>query len=398
MNIALVSQEYPPETAKGGIGSQTYTKAHGLASLGHQVHVISRSTDGNRHDYEDGPVAVTRISGMEYSMDIYTEIGDWITYSAQIAQVIESVHKKTPLNLVEFPEWAAEGYVHLLNRSEWNHIPTAIHLHGPLVMFTRTMGWPELDSTHYRVGTFMESTCLKLADAVFSSSKCSIDWCAEHYGLDPRGVPIIHTGVDRSLFYPRPTPLSSRPTIIFVGKIVDNKGVRELVASACQLAQEIPDLCLQLIGRGPEKVVKELRQYAKARNLNNLIDLPGFVSREDLPDFLSRAHVFAAPSIYEGGPGFVYLEAMACGLPVIACEGSGASEVVAERGLLVPPSDIEALTESLRHLLTDESLRLSLVEKGKSYVKDYADSKQCIERLASFYSAVSKGKVWKEVA
>ena len=46
LRIALVSQEYPPETAKGGIGSQTFLKAHGLAALGHEVHVISRSADG----------------------------------------------------------------------------------------------------------------------------------------------------------------------------------------------------------------------------------------------------------------------------------------------------------------------------------------------------------------
>ena len=50
MIIVLVSQEYPPETARGGIGSQTYVKAHGLAGFGHEVYVISRSTDDKRHE------------------------------------------------------------------------------------------------------------------------------------------------------------------------------------------------------------------------------------------------------------------------------------------------------------------------------------------------------------
>ena len=49
MKVALVSQEYPPETARGGIGSQTFTKAKGLSSLGHEIFVISRSTDAYRH-------------------------------------------------------------------------------------------------------------------------------------------------------------------------------------------------------------------------------------------------------------------------------------------------------------------------------------------------------------
>ena len=97
---------------------------------------------------------------------------------------------------MDFPEYGAEGYVHLLNQTEWNHIPTVIHLHGPLVMLAHTIGWPDLDSEFYRVGTEMEHTCLRLADAVFTSSRTSAEWCARQYGLDVAHVPVIHTGVD----------------------------------------------------------------------------------------------------------------------------------------------------------------------------------------------------------
>ena len=90
----------------------------------------------------------------------------------------------------------------------------------------------------------------------------------------------------------------------------------------------------------------------------------------ELPEHLSRAHVFAAPSLYEGGPGFVYLEAMACGLPVIACAGSGAAEVVfpGENGLLVPPGDVDALADALRQLLGDAIGRAEMGERARRYV------------------------------
>src|SRR6266851_7081721 len=202
MRICLVSQEYPPETADGGIGYQTYAKAHGLACRGHQIHVISTSEDHRRQEYADGPVHVLRIPGYWDRMPICSKPVEWITYSAEVAAAIAGLHAQSPLDLVEFPEYGAEGYVHLLNQTKWNHIPTVIHLHGPLVMFAHAMGWPEIDSEFYRVGTMMEGTCLRLADAVYSSSACSAQWCARYYGLASDRIPVLHTGVDTHLFRP----------------------------------------------------------------------------------------------------------------------------------------------------------------------------------------------------
>jgi len=397
MRIALVSQEYPPESAKGGIGSQTLLKAHGLAARGHQVHVLSRSATGEETRRDDQGVQVLRIPGVERRMAVHTEIADWLTYSAEVARALASLHAVTPLDLVEFPEWAAEGSVHLLNRTEWNSIPTVIHLHGPLVMFAHTMGWPEKDSEFYRVGTAMEGACLRLADAVFSSSGCSADWCAKHYGLKRDRIPVMHTGIDTELFAPCSVPKASRPTLIFVGKLVPNKGVRLLVRAACELAAEFPGLHLRLLGRGDPAMVKELENLARNASLPELLDLPGFVDRADLPDHLSRAHVFAAPSQYEGGPGFVYLEAMACGLPVIACAGSGAAEVVrpGQNGLLVPPQDGPALVAALRSLLRDTAKSQAMGDRAREYVVAETNSKRCLEKLEAFYLAVARGKTAK---
>ena len=386
MRIALVSQEYPPETAKGGIGTQTFLKAHGLAALGHEVHVISRSADGKISTRDDHGVHVTRVPGFDARMHIYTEAADWLTYSAEVAAAVAALHAKSPLDVVDFPEWGAEGYVHLLNRTEWNHIPTVVHLHGPLVMFAHTMGWPEVDSEFYRTGTAMEGACVRLADAVFSSSACSADWCAKHYGVKRELIPVLHTGVDTKLFSPHDVPKSGRPTIVFAGKLARNKGVHLLVEAACRLANEFPGLHLRLLGRGDEKVLGELKNLA--RDFPSLLETPGFIERNALPEHFSRAHIFAAPSQYEGGPGFVYLEAMACGLPVIACAGSGAAEVISpeQTGLLTPAEDVGALAELLRRLLNDEKLRNAMGERARHYVLEHADSQACLKRIESFYA------------
>ena len=85
MRLALVSQEYPPETGYGGIGSQTYLKAHGLASMGHEVYTISHSTDQARHEYKDGIVNLIRIPGLDERLSIHTEPVRWLTYSVEVA-------------------------------------------------------------------------------------------------------------------------------------------------------------------------------------------------------------------------------------------------------------------------------------------------------------------------
>ena len=392
MRVALVSQEYPPETAKGGIGTQTYLKAQGLATLGHEVHVLSRTRAKQVSKSANGNVQVTRIPGMDSRTGIFTEIADWATYSGEVAAALASIHAETPLDLIDFPEWGAEGFIHLVNRTEWNRIPTVIHLHGPLVMFGHTMGWPEINSEFFKVGTTMEGACVRLADAVFSSSRCSVRWCAEHYGLRSEDVPIIHTGVDVDHFRPGKGAPAKRPTIIFAGKLTRNKGVFLLAEAAARLTEDFPDLQVRLVGYGEPQIVEQLKKIAVSKGAHDLIDFPGFISNSDLPEHLGRAHVFAAPSEYEGGPGFVYLEAMACGLPVIACAGSGAAEVVreGENGFLVPPGDITALTEVLRTLLRDGDQRRRMGEEARRFVLREADSRTCLKKLEAFYLEVSR--------
>jgi glycosyltransferase involved in cell wall biosynthesis len=391
MRICLVSQEYPPETADGGIGYQTHAKAHGLARKGHEVHVISMSPDHQQHEYRDELVQVLRIPGCWHRLPICSPAVEWLTYSVEVAAAVAGLHSRSPLDLLEFPEYGAEGYVHLLNRTEWNLIPAVIHLHGPLVMFAHTMRWPDTHSEFYRLGTMMEGSCLRLADAIYSSSACSAEWCARHYGIARERIPVLHVGVNPQLFAPHPVPKETRPTVIFVGRIDPNKGVDLLVDAACTLAAKYPDLLLRLLGRGDAAVIDGLRSKAARAGLPELLDFPGYVSRQELPEQLCRAHVFAAPSVYEGGPGFVYLEAMACGLPVIGCDGSGVSEVVThgKDGLLVPPRDREALVEGLDRLLSDSARRAEMGACARSRVLAEAASEACLDRIEAFYKATA---------
>lgn len=394
MKIAIVSQEYPPETAKGGIGSQTYIKACGLARRGHQIFVISRSVNDNRHESMQDDVCVIRIPGMEAQFVDMTETVQWITHSVAVAVELDQLHKRVELDLVDFPEWAAEGYTYLLNRSEWNYVPVVIQLHGPLVMFGHRLQWPDMASNFYRTGIHMEATCVQLADAVFSSSRCSTDWIQRFYQPGKKTILTIHLGIDTAQFFPKPIAKHKRLTILFSGKIVPNKGIEELVEAAAILTKNFPDLCLRVLGKGDEKYIQQLKEKAESLDAPLLLQFPGFIQKEHLPEELSRAHVFAAPSWYEGGPGFVYLEAMACGLPVVGCSGSGVEEIITsdETGMLVPPKDSKALQNALQKILSDKSFSEMLGANARAYVQWEADSEHCLDKLEAFYLSVVKQK------
>src|SRR5207249_6511568 len=143
-----------------------------------------------------------------------------------------------------------------------------------------------------------------------------------------------------------------------------------------------PGLLLRIVGRGDPELATELQAKANDAGKPNLLELAGFVERTQLPSFLASADVFVAPSIYEGGPGFVYLEAMACGLPVIACDGSGIDEIITpgENGMLVPPKNVKALEGVLRKLLSDNEALEVMGRKARKYVIKEADGKSCIKK------------------
>ncbi|MEJ7611096.1 MAG: glycosyltransferase family 4 protein [Ferruginibacter sp.] len=398
MKIALVSQEYPPESAKGGIGSQTFTKAKGLSASGHEVYVISFAASPQRTEIKEGNISVIRIPGMEKDIPEMTETVQWITRSVSVAAEIETLHRLVGLDIIDFPEWAAEGYVYLLNRSLWNRIPVVIQLHGPLVMFAHTMDWPELNSAFYKAGTHMEATCIQLADAVYSSAACSVEWIRKYYFPVTENIPVIHLGVDTGIFSSKQAVKNERPTIIFSGKIVGNKGVEELVEAACNLVRSFPELLLKMIGRGDEKLIAKLNAYAERCGAAQLLEFPGFMEKEDLSKALSESHVFAAPSYYEGGPGFVYLEAMACGLPVVGCSGSGVDEIVTsgENGFLVTPKNVAGLERALERILAEPTLREAMGVKAREFVRQHADSRDCIKKLEAFYGSVVQREASKK--
>jgi len=163
-------------------------------------------------------------------------------------------------------------------------------------------------------------------------------------------VEVLGGGVDLDLFYPSPSIPKVKNRLVFFGRLVTEKGLWTLL-EAFSLQKSAAKL--ELIGEGPLR--GELKTFLSGSPLRKRVKLTGYVAPERLRDILVRSGLAIVPSIWQEPLGLVVLEAMACGLPVVASSVGGILEMVSDgvNGLLVPPGDPLALAGAIDRAVGD---------------------------------------------
>lgn len=163
---------------------------------------------------------------------------------------------------------------------------------------------------------------------------------------------ILHNGVNTTLFTPGQTRRSSEHfTIGCIGNFVDWKSQITLLNAVSLLRQSTPHLRVRLVGSGP--TLTECKEFVRSHGLESIVSFEEEVQHHELAAFYHSLDLFVLPSYFEGF-GCVYLEAAACGVPFMACEGQGIEDYIRpdERHLwLCPPNDAEQLASMLKHYI-----------------------------------------------
>ncbi len=186
------------------------------------------------------------------------------------------------------------------------------------------------------------------------------------FGVDPARIAVIPNAVDPDVFHPVPPVAGAVPTILFVGRLVADKAPLDLLAGFDLVRDKIATAQLIIVGNGP--LNKELQSAISCRGLSGRVKLiPGTV---DIRPFLGQASVFCLPAVTGEGSPNVIIEAMACGLPVVATPVGGIPELVEDgrTGLLVEPENPRALADALARLLNDEELRREMGYRARERV------------------------------
>lgn len=395
MRICLVSQEYPPGYV-GGIGTQTRVKAHGLLARGHDVEVLTAGHEAGPQlsTREDGGVIVHALRPPGGGFAVNQISTYWLGYTWAVLGALRALTEQGPFDVLDFPDYAAEGLAYQIDRAPEDPTAVVVHLHGPLSMFAEQIGWPEPDDPLLRVGAFMEDTSIETADGLLAASRSVAELTERRNGIEPGRIDVVAGAVDSDLFSPagneRRRHAPGQVRLLFVGNVADNKGVGAVLDAFALLAADHPELVLLIAGSAEEDDAEELRARAARAGVGERVELLGFIEHDRLPELYRSADVFAAPSRYEGGLGLVYLEAMACGLPVVAAAAGGTAEAVApgETGFLLERGDAQATAAAIRPLLLDDELRERMGAAGRRRVLEQFTPNRYAEKVEQAYERV----------
>jgi glycosyltransferase involved in cell wall biosynthesis len=244
----------------------------------------------------------------------------------------------------------------------------------------------------------MEESSIRLADGLMAASANIADFVSASYGLPRETIDVVHCGVDGEAFRPstNPEPTDGRPTVLFAGTLTEAKGLRTVFEAVLALRSRYPNIRLQVLGSGGDPLANTLRIEARAAGADANIEFVGFVAdRARLPEYYRRAQVFASPARHEPGVANAYIEAMACGCPVVVGRTGGAPEAVADgqTGILVPPDDVEATAVALDRLIGDAALRRRMGWAARRRVEEYfAVDKYMGRVLATFEKAITRSR------
>lgn len=228
-------------------------------------------------------------------------------------------------------------------------------------------------------------------------------WLADTVRIAPAKTLFIKNGVDTGKFAAAPaasdagaSPWDGGDNIVIgtVARIQDVKNHRDLVTAFARLREQLPEqrdrLRLSIVGDGP--LMPAVREQVASLGLQDVVWLPG--ARADVASLLHGFSLFVLPSLAEGTPVSM-LEAMACGLPVVASRVGGIPEVVSDgcEGTLVAPRDIDALTAALAAYVRDPLLRRRHGDAARVRVEQSFSMRVMLEEYGRLYDRLCGRKL-----
>jgi glycosyltransferase involved in cell wall biosynthesis len=212
--------------------------------------------------------------------------------------------------------------------------------------------------------------------------------------IRPENLRVMSMGVDtQRTFTCDPQTDRMDNQILFVGRLVEKKGVLYLIQAMKDVLLHKPGAKLNIIGEGPDRYM--LEGLVEKLHIQHAVNFLGAIKNTDVPLHYRQATILVAPSIItsEGdqeGLGLVLVEALACGCTVIATDVPAMQDVVisSDGGIIVPQKSSAAISKAILQLMADSTLRLTMAQKGQAYVQCMYDWEAIAKRYASLFEEV----------
>lgn len=369
LNILIVSRELPPKV--GGAGSYTFNLATGLAKAGHAVTLISVSNKSERDKeclvddqlYSSGVEEVVRVG---FVKKIYILI--------LCLMVIRKTRKKT-YDVVLAADSGAQKAISICYPLIKSPLWIVFHgseiknfIHKPSLFFLLASGWRRMKNLWKR-----SSGCIAVSNYLSGVIVEAVPWLASK-------IHVVLHGIDTELFSPdaeshhrvrKELGVSEETKMVFsASRLVEKKGQDNLIKMMPDLIKRIPDVILVIAGDGP--YANTLREISRNNGVKDKVRFVGELSKEEIVEFYQACDLFALLSRESNEAfGLVYLEANACGAPVIANNHGGACESVEDgvSGILLDLCE-DNLSLKVAEILSSPSLSDRLSSLGLKRVRE----------------------------
>jgi len=381
MRVLMINYEFPPLGGGGGVAS--YEIAQALSARDHEVDVLTTKYRGLPSEEEVDGLTVYRAPVMgraELATASLPSMLSFLPMGIARGRKVLAAHSYDILN-THFAIPSGPTGVALSRLSKTPHVLTIIG--GDIYDPSKRLSPGRNPLVRAAVRYVINSTdqVIAISEDIKRRARedlgCQTPIEVVHYGLTP---PSFERKSREELGVPE-----NAVVLISIGRLIKRKAIDDLLQALARIGQ--PDVKLLIIGEGPERV--NLEEMSRSLGVSEQLSFLGAIWGERKFQYLAAADMFVLPSLHEGF-GLVFLEAMYCGLPVVASDTGGQTDFLrdGETGFLTPVGDPEALAEGIARLTGDEALRRRMGEFNREYVRRFH-----ISGVAERYEAIFSGVI-----
>ena len=369
MKILMLTWEYPPRIV-GGIARVVHDLSKRLIKDGHELTVVTYRDNADVPEYEnDKGVNVYRVDNYMIHPNNFI---DWIMQLNfnMLSKATEIINKEGGFDVIHAHDWLVTYAAKSLKNAYDIPIVATIHateagrnsgIHDETQRYINDTEWLlTYEATEVIVNSnYMKNEIQRLFGLPF-----------DKINVIPNGINLSNfTGIERDYDFRRQYAMDNEKIILYVGRLVYEKGVQHLIAAMPKILSNYHDAKLIIAGRGG--MMDELRAEASNLGLNDKIYFTGYLNSKQVQKMYKCADVAVFPSTY--GPfGIVALEAMLAGVPTVVSDVGGLDEIVTHGvdGMKSYAGNANSIADSVTALLYDHQLATNVSKKAKQKVKD----------------------------
>ena len=395
MKILMLTWEYPPRVV-GGIAKVVYDLSRTLIKDGHDVTVVTYKEGDVPYFEDDKGVKVHRVDNYMINPNNFI---DWIMQLNfnLIAKANEIIAEEGKFDVIHAHDWLVAYAAKTLKNSYNIPIVSTIHateagrnsgIHNEQQRYINDTEWMlTYESSEVIVNSnYMKGELQRLFGLPY-----------EKINVVPNGVNLnLFNGIERDYNFRRKYAMDNEKIILFMGRLVYEKGIQHLIAAMPKILNGYRDSKLVVCGKGA--MIDELKAQANAMGIGNKVYFAGYMNGKDVQKMYKAADIAVFPSTYEPF-GIVALEAMLSENPVVVSDIGGLNEIVEHRenGMKSYAGNANSIADSILELLYDHKLCADITKKAKNKVRNnYNWSKIAQDTHFTYQKAICQSMAEKQ--